>query len=176
MHVIGVAFGSVLRSEINGEFFWLRIQFDVQKPLRRGIFVSIENKSKSWIPFKYEKLPTFCFDCGKMGHGLKKCLKLTPFQRKMLEKYSGSPWHAYHTTISWFGDMKLRENFWSAAPINYCKFLMKILELTLYNKPSTRNSKKTMAPKSTNKNQDYNMEVFMELSAYEGKYAVQEVS
>lgn len=29
-----------------------------------------------------------------------------------------------------------------------------------------------MAPKSTNKNQDYNMEILMELFAYEGKYAM----
>lgn len=137
MHVIGVAFGSVLRSEINGEFFWLRIQFDVQKPLRRGIFVSIENKSKSWIPFKYEKLPTFCFDCGKMGHGLKKCLKLTPFQRKMLEKYSGYLQHTHLTMICLSGKANIQAIFRSTAPINYYKLLMKFLELMLY-KPATR--------------------------------------
>ena len=27
-----------------------------------------------WIPFKYERLPTFfCYNCGKVGHALKDC-------------------------------------------------------------------------------------------------------
>ncbi|MFQ6634407.1 hypothetical protein Gotur_011216, partial [Gossypium turneri] len=68
LHAIGVTFGGVIRSEIRGEFCRLRIQLNVQKPLRRGIFVSTGNGNKCWIPFKYEKLPTFCFGCGKLGH------------------------------------------------------------------------------------------------------------
>ncbi|KAG8500690.1 hypothetical protein CXB51_002841 [Gossypium anomalum] len=59
LHATGVAFRGVLRSEINGEFYRLKIQLDVQKPLRRGIFISIDNQRKSWISFKYEKLPMY---------------------------------------------------------------------------------------------------------------------
>lgn len=70
-----------LRSEINGECCRLRIQLEVQKPLCRGIFVSIENQRKSWISFKYEKLPTFCFGYGRIGHGLNKCSGLTPAKK-----------------------------------------------------------------------------------------------
>ncbi|MBA0878325.1 hypothetical protein Goshw_007137 [Gossypium schwendimanii] len=70
LHAIGVTFGRIIRSEINGEWCRLKINLDVQKPLRRGIFVSVNNKNKWWISFKYEKLPTFCFGCGKLGHGL----------------------------------------------------------------------------------------------------------
>ncbi|MFQ6637574.1 hypothetical protein Gotur_014084, partial [Gossypium turneri] len=69
LHAIGVTFGGVLRSEVNGEFCRLRIKLNVQKPLRRGIFVSIGNRNRVWIPFKYEKLPTFYFGCGRLGHG-----------------------------------------------------------------------------------------------------------
>lgn len=43
LHAIGVTFGGVLKSEVNGEFCRLRIKLNVQKPLRRGIFVSIGN-------------------------------------------------------------------------------------------------------------------------------------
>ncbi|MFQ6654082.1 hypothetical protein Gotur_025197, partial [Gossypium turneri] len=68
LHAIGVTFGGVIRSEIFGEFCCLRIKLNVQKPLRRGIFVSTDNGNKFWIPFKYEKLPTFCFGCGRLGH------------------------------------------------------------------------------------------------------------
>ncbi|KAH1046825.1 hypothetical protein J1N35_037609 [Gossypium stocksii] len=57
LHAIGVTFGGIIRSEIIGEFCRLRVKLDVQKPLA----------------FKYEKLPAFCFGCGKMGHGLQEC-------------------------------------------------------------------------------------------------------
>lgn len=56
----------------------LRINLNVQKPLRRGIFVSINNMTKLWISFKYESLPMFCFGCGRMRHSFKKCSVLTP--------------------------------------------------------------------------------------------------
>ncbi|MBA0626547.1 hypothetical protein Godav_004201, partial [Gossypium davidsonii] len=56
LHAIGVMFGG--------------------KPLRRGIFVSIDNVNKLWVPFKYENLPMFCFGCGRMGHGIKDCLQV----------------------------------------------------------------------------------------------------
>ncbi|MBA0677894.1 hypothetical protein Goari_019274, partial [Gossypium aridum] len=73
-----VTFGGVIKSEINGDLCRLRIKLDVQKPLHRGIFVSIDNQWKSWISFKYEKLLIFYFGCGRMGHGFKDCLGLTP--------------------------------------------------------------------------------------------------
>ncbi|KAK5795104.1 hypothetical protein PVK06_036361 [Gossypium arboreum] len=44
MHAIGATFGGILRSAINGEFCRLKVQLDVLKPLRRGIFVSTENQ------------------------------------------------------------------------------------------------------------------------------------
>lgn len=49
---------------------------DVQKPLRRGIFISKATQEKVWIPFKYEMLLNFCFGCGRIGHGTKECTEL----------------------------------------------------------------------------------------------------
>ncbi|MBA0624394.1 hypothetical protein Godav_009763, partial [Gossypium davidsonii] len=46
MHVIGSTFGGVIRSEVKGDFFRLRVQLDVRKPLRRGIFISADKKKK----------------------------------------------------------------------------------------------------------------------------------
>ncbi|KAA3467548.1 bZIP-like protein [Gossypium australe] len=43
MHAIGSTFGGVLIFEISGDLCRLRVNLDVQKPLRRGIFVSSEN-------------------------------------------------------------------------------------------------------------------------------------
>ncbi|MBA0552331.1 hypothetical protein Golob_023153 [Gossypium lobatum] len=47
LHAIGVTFGGVIRSKINGNLCRLKINLDVQKPLRRDIFVSIDNFNKS---------------------------------------------------------------------------------------------------------------------------------
>ncbi|PPD82268.1 hypothetical protein GOBAR_DD20794 [Gossypium barbadense] len=81
LHAIGGTFGRVLRSEISEEFCRLRINLDVQKPLRRGIFVVTVYVSKVWIPFKYENLPMFCFGCGRMGHGLSNCTQISPARK-----------------------------------------------------------------------------------------------
>ncbi|MBA0817519.1 hypothetical protein Gohar_021890, partial [Gossypium harknessii] len=82
----GVTFGGIIRSEINGEWCRLKINLDVQKPLRRSIFVSVNNKNKWWISFKYEKLPTFCFGCGKLGHGLPGCNSLNPAEKTKIKE------------------------------------------------------------------------------------------
>ncbi|MBA0685278.1 hypothetical protein Goari_012949, partial [Gossypium aridum] len=84
LYAIGVTFGGIIRYEINGDFCRHRIQLDVQKPLRRGIFVLIDNQRKSWISFKYEKLLTFYFGCGRMRHGLKECTGLTHAEKNKI--------------------------------------------------------------------------------------------
>ncbi|MFQ6668961.1 hypothetical protein Gotur_034402 [Gossypium turneri] len=43
MHAIGSTFGGVLQSEIKGDDCQLKVQLDIQKPLRRGIFISARN-------------------------------------------------------------------------------------------------------------------------------------
>ncbi|MFQ6650879.1 hypothetical protein Gotur_022287, partial [Gossypium turneri] len=43
---------------------------------RKCIFVSMDNRNKWWISFKYEKLPIFCFGCGRVGYGLLDCSEL----------------------------------------------------------------------------------------------------
>ncbi|MFQ6651837.1 hypothetical protein Gotur_024004, partial [Gossypium turneri] len=81
LHAIGGTFGGVLRYEISEEFCRLRINLDVQKPLRRGIFVVTDHVSKVWIPFKYENLPMFYFGCGRMGHRLSTCTQISPARK-----------------------------------------------------------------------------------------------
>lgn len=73
MHAIGSTFGGVIKFEIKGEFCRIKVNLDVQKQLRSGVFVSPSDKEKIWLPFKYENVPTFCFSCGRMGHGVKEC-------------------------------------------------------------------------------------------------------
>ncbi|CAN0857900.1 hypothetical protein LINGRAHAP2_LOCUS6981 [Linum grandiflorum] len=46
----------------------LRAQVDVLKPLKKQ--KKIRKPDGEWVvsELKYEKLPTFCFTCGRMGH------------------------------------------------------------------------------------------------------------
>ncbi|MBA0580981.1 hypothetical protein Gorai_023176 [Gossypium raimondii] len=68
---IGSTFEGIISSEINRDFCCIKVELDVQKPLRARIFILASMQGKSWVPFKYENLPGFCFGCGRMGHRIK---------------------------------------------------------------------------------------------------------
>ncbi|XP_031106836.1 uncharacterized protein LOC116011413 [Ipomoea triloba] len=56
-------------------FFRIRVSINVTKPLRKGMRLKVENGDWVMVEFKYERLPTFCFLCGIIGHGEKFCPK-----------------------------------------------------------------------------------------------------
>jgi hypothetical protein len=57
-----------------GESLRVKISMDLSKPLARGRKMNLEGKV-IWIPFQYEKLPKFCFQCGTIRHGQEGCAK-----------------------------------------------------------------------------------------------------
>ncbi|GMN44875.1 hypothetical protein TIFTF001_014061 [Ficus carica] len=58
-----------------GMYMRLRVQIDVSRPLRRGAMVQLgSNGAKVWTSFKYERVPDFCFGCGRIGHGRLECV------------------------------------------------------------------------------------------------------
>lgn len=56
-----------------GYFIRVQILIDVTLPLCRGKVITMENGDKNWVSFKYERLPNFCFWCGRLTHGDKNC-------------------------------------------------------------------------------------------------------
>lgn len=70
MLAIGYSFGGLLSVKVKGEFCRIKVMVKIHKPLRRGTFIIDEDQNKTWVPFKYERLPVFCFDCARMGHGV----------------------------------------------------------------------------------------------------------
>ena len=55
------------------KFMRIRVELPVDKPLRRGGNVVGMEGDKYWVHFKYERLRTFCFFYGKIGHDMKHC-------------------------------------------------------------------------------------------------------
>lgn len=68
----------------------IRVILDIQKPLRRRMKVKREGGSWSWINFKYERLGTFCFVCGIVGHTEKDCNIVYANPEKEIERAYGT--------------------------------------------------------------------------------------
>jgi hypothetical protein len=56
-----------------GESLRVRIVLDLSKPLPRGRTIRVRD-TPVWVPFKYEKIPKFCFKCGVVRHGDRGCV------------------------------------------------------------------------------------------------------
>jgi hypothetical protein len=73
-----------------GEYLRVKISVDLSKPLARGRKINLEGTPK-WIPFKYEKLPKFCFQCGVISHGPGGCMKRNEMKNQRDTNQFG-PW------------------------------------------------------------------------------------
>ncbi|CAH9147394.1 unnamed protein product [Cuscuta epithymum] len=51
----------------------VRACLDVGKPLKVGTTLRKGQGEGHWVDFKYEKLPSFCFSCGVIGHADRYC-------------------------------------------------------------------------------------------------------
>ncbi|CAN1780106.1 hypothetical protein LINPERHAP1_LOCUS14989 [Linum perenne] len=50
------------------EYMRLRVSLDISKPLKREKKVRVEGGKCITCTFRYERLPNFCYICGKIGH------------------------------------------------------------------------------------------------------------
>ncbi|KAK2991912.1 hypothetical protein RJ640_014108 [Escallonia rubra] len=77
---IGSKIGKVLEIDFtaDGKIAWLRflriqVMLDITKPLFTGFTRLKDSISVSWTRLQYERLPDFCFTCGRMGHTNRGC-------------------------------------------------------------------------------------------------------
>ena len=55
------------------KFMRVRVELEIDKPLRRGAYIVSSEEERLWLTFKYERLPIVCFIYGKLGHDKKHC-------------------------------------------------------------------------------------------------------
>ncbi|KAK2988805.1 hypothetical protein RJ640_004107 [Escallonia rubra] len=62
------------------KFLRIQVKLDITHPLATGFTRTTSQINSSWIRIQYERLPDFCFNCGRLGHTNKGCehLKLHP--------------------------------------------------------------------------------------------------
>ncbi|KAL9412032.1 hypothetical protein AB3S75_045609 [Citrus x aurantiifolia] len=77
--------------ECFGEFFRLRISVDITKLLKKIIELEHEGDDEDDIPMRvmYERLPDFCFCCGRIGHQYR---EYTHYKSQSKDKMAYGPW------------------------------------------------------------------------------------
>ncbi|GMY14954.1 hypothetical protein FCV25MIE_10193 [Fagus crenata] len=78
---VGRALGVLEETEVPedgiawGESLRVKVQFDIIKPLLRRKKLKLDKDDPIWVTLKYEKLPTYCYQCGILGHSEWECRK-----------------------------------------------------------------------------------------------------
>lgn len=90
---ISASFGTVVEVDVAGDgggwgrYLCIRIELDLTRPLEREWALNLEGNTH-WVSFKYEKLPLFCFICGRILHLPTGCPGQNQARRNM-DKSSG---------------------------------------------------------------------------------------
>lgn len=58
------------------DYLRVRVLINIDRPLKRRMKIFTSKDKWFWVNFKYERLPTFCFICGVIGHSDRFCHKL----------------------------------------------------------------------------------------------------
>lgn len=121
---VGMSFGRYVKSDpLNFDGVWkpflrIRVAMNVEKHLKRRMKITMEGNNWSWINFKYERLGTFCFVCGILGHSERDCNIVYANPDKVVEKAYGSWLRAppknmkINTTSRWLRNTGNGENSW----------------------------------------------------------------
>ncbi|XP_074336503.1 uncharacterized protein At4g02000-like [Apium graveolens] len=71
-------------------FVRIRVNLNIQKPLKRRMKIKREGGNWGWVNFKYERLGSFCFVCGIIGHTERECNIVYANPEKEIERAYGT--------------------------------------------------------------------------------------
>lgn len=61
------------KGEFAHNYIRARVQVNITEPLLRGVYLRLKTGTRQWIAFSYERMPIYCYLCGRVGHLEKKC-------------------------------------------------------------------------------------------------------
>ncbi|KAJ8767776.1 hypothetical protein K2173_020716 [Erythroxylum novogranatense] len=79
-------------SPIWRDFMRIRVAIDIRKPLKRKMLIKWTGGENVCLEFKYERLNTFCYFCGIVGHTDKFCRLLYDYPNFPKEKFAYGTW------------------------------------------------------------------------------------
>lgn len=65
--------GRALAAE-RGKFIRIRVRLPLNRPIKRGSNIVLGQGNRCWVDYKYERLNSFCFYCGFLGHEELECM------------------------------------------------------------------------------------------------------
>lgn len=83
----------------------IKVKIDVKELLERGLVIKVGTRAKeSWVSVTYERLPDFCYKCGKLGHTYMDCDEEIPKEEeglygdwmRSIQKIGGANVHKSH--------------------------------------------------------------------------------
>lgn len=72
------------------KFIQIRVLVDTTRSLKMGCWIDQDDGSKSWVYFKYERMPEFCYNCRRVGHIERTCSKAKnniPMELEEIQRY-----------------------------------------------------------------------------------------
>ena len=78
--LIGGTLGTVEKLDVDdkgfsmGSHLRIKVSLDISLPLCRGKLVRLGGPSPTWVEFKYECMPIFCYWCGMVDHDERDCM------------------------------------------------------------------------------------------------------
>ena len=61
------------KHEMQNLFMRVKVALPISKPIQRGGFIAGSEGGRTWVTYRYERLPILCHYCGLLGHDVRHC-------------------------------------------------------------------------------------------------------